>query len=501
MRMNSWIRVGTLVAITGLAACAAEPPPVAAPTGSSVEVRAAVFQERSIIVAAEPTITSVEVLPDRLILTLSGPLSKAVEVGGGVAGGEGREGYIRRILSSSTLPDGRLEIMTMQGDLADAFSRLDITTHYRPIMSGPMGARTTLSDEVGGTSAALSTCEDTTPCEIASGSVDLFGGAGSCSGSVTGGVSLEPYIDTNFEMDADLDIDTDLGWGGISFDVTASVEATGSIGAGVVLTASAAAAGSCDIDIAAALGGGEAPEFKLARIPFSVLGVPVWIDILATPIATGSVNVAIDAGEVTARAGVTIGATASVRYEDGDWSTSFEPTADGELSLTTTRAGGVDANAEVRLGASITTSIYGLGGPMVALTAGLQGTFTADIMCNWNATLTADLQAEFGVSAVSLPVIGEVWEGTTLDPITLASAEIANESGRLAACRMTPTGCTATTPRCTDMVFDADVCAGDQGYQPCVGPVPAGSAYVQRCTCSPSGSWTACSACMTIPAP
>lgn len=497
MRMNPWIGMGTIVAMAALVGCAADVPPDA-PRGSYVEVRSAVFGEHTIVVAGEPNIASVERLPDRLILTLTGALSKPVEPGAGIAGGQGREGYIRRVLSSTTLPDGRLEVMTEQGELGDVFSDLDIITHYRPIMSAPMGAAIPLADDVGGARAALGTCEDAYPCEIASGSVELFGGAGTCSGSVTGGVSLTPYVDTSFDIDFPIDIHT--SWGFPTGIDRAGVEATGSISAGVELKASVAAEGMCEVDIAAALGGGEAPEFKLATITFSIGPVPVWIDIIATPIATGSVSVAIDAGEVTARAGVTIGATASVMYDHGDWTTSFEPTATGELSLVTSRAGGVSADATLRIGASITTSIYGLGGPMAALTAGLHGTFTADVMCNWDATLTGDLQATFGVSPLSLPIIGEVWGGVTLDPITLASAELAHGGGRLAACGMTPTMCAAGAATCTDMVFATDICDGDQGFEACVGPAPAGSVYVHRCTCTPSG-WSACSACMTIAAP
>ena len=497
MRTNPWMRVGTLVAITALVGCAAEPP-AEEPRGSWVEVRTAEFEPRALVVAGEPSITAVEVRPDRLLLTLSGPLSKPIPAGTGVAGGEGRGGYLRRVVSSSTLPDGRLELLTEQGELGDLFGDLDVVVHYRPVMSGPMGARTTLSDAVAGASAALSSCEDASPCEIASGSVDLFGGAGSCSGSVTGGVSLEPYVDTRFDIDFPVKVRTRFGFPtGIE---RAGIEASGELSAGVQLRASAAAEGSCDVDIAAALGGGEAPEYKLARVTFSVGPVPVWIDILATPIATGAVSVALDAGEVTANAGVTLGATARVMYEDGRWDTGFEPTADGEVSLTTTRAGGVQADAEVRVGARITTSLYGLGGPYAALTAGLQGSFSADVMCNWEATLTGDLQAEFGVSPVSLPLIGEVWSGTSLDPITIVSAELASAGGRLAACGATPVACTATSPRCDDMVFAASVCEGERGWQFCAGPAPAGSIYVQNCTCTASG-WADCSACMTIPAP
>jgi hypothetical protein len=500
MHASSWMRVGTLVAITALTACTAEPPPEEA-RGSWVEVTRFEQQPNAVFVADEPAITRVEVLPDRLILTQSGPLSKPIVADTPIAGMHAGIGFLRRAVSTTMLPDGRVEVLTEQGQPADFVKDLAFVVHYDPIMSGPVGAPALLGEEVGGARAALSDCEDRTPCDITSREpVNVFDGAG-CTGSPTGRISLSPYISSTLKADFPFDGADNVG-----------ISAKGSISAGVILTASGGVSGSCTVDVAAALGGGEAPQVTLAKIPLPGLLVVLGpVDIFAQPIIEANVSAEIDAGEVTLEAGAKVTVDGFVGREGGEWEARLNPRFEKILPPpAVTRAGGLNLSATPTIGVKVGAKLAGVVSTEIAtltLEASLTATFDANLMCEWNAGLSAEVLAKvtflseeacvgWGPLEACISLFENPPEITIIDEgVTLGEA-----SGRLAACGSTPIECTATSPRCADMVFDASVCEGEGGWQFCAGPAPAGSVYVQRCTCTASG-WAACSSCMTIPAP
>jgi hypothetical protein len=479
------------VAAVAIAGCTNSPPES---TGSWVEILQIEQSPDAVDVESLDTFQSVTVMPDRLVFRFEGgvhPLHRFSVVAGNSMGG-----YLRRVDTVTTLPDGSVEATTIPADIDEYYNRLNFIFHYRPRRAEDVR----LADIEGAAVMAASSCEDTTPCEISGGR--QFGSeTAGCSLDYGGNFFFGPFVETDltvdFPFDAGVDVDISAFPPGVSvdFEPTAYFDVEGQVRAGVRLSGTAAASMSCNADFAALLGGGEAPEITLAVVPIG----PIPVTLSATPILNGTITGAADVGEFSAEAGATasaqfaFGVREGDEYQDGP-NFMFDPFAE----VTTARAGALSASANIEAGLQLKLAVgWSFDIPVVGdigldvagtvdITGNLGVDFNADAGgCAWNVDVPWDAGVAFGVEAQLAS-----WSWDHQWPrIVIASGSLGTLSGELPWCGGSPMCMGA--PACTDALLDNGVCAGAMGFRSC------GGGMYQRCTCQAGGSWTSCGSCLT----
>lgn len=481
-----------LVLALGFAGCAAEEPE---PRGSYIElIGEPELQPFGRLPEQQPGFRAVDVEPDRLVYTFdptaTGPDGGPPIAAMTVVGGEGAGGYVRRVNEVRDLGGGVYEAITEPGHLGDLYRRLHLIVHYRPRWDAEFRSDAIdVPGDVAGRRAALEgDCGDTAPCDVGGPEVTL-----------SGGVSLHPFIEPSFDAEFELDIDETApfdcvaGGFGLWGDCPSPLEKAlltvdGSVTAGFELTASGAVSISDSVDLTGSL-----PGFSLFS-GSAPLGIGA-ITVEAEPVLEGTLSLMADAGEISAKAQVTAAAHLELGYDDG-WTAVFEPTLTPYAGLETTRAGGLTASASIRVGVKISVDIGGLAGPYVQMTCGVTGEFSLDPHgCAYDASVSVDAEAEFG-GELEIPVIDVEVASVDIGTITAASAELFSVSGVVPWCGGGASSCSGDG-MCRDQVFGATVCEGSSGFQACSGPTRPGMVLASHCTCGPSG-WTGCSDCMEI---
>lgn len=496
-----------------IAGCTNEP---ATGQGSWVEILEIEQAENALDVENHPDFVDVEEHPDRLIFRFDGesPLRINHIVG---ASGPDRAGYLRRVVALNELPDGRIEAMTEQAFLSDYYPTLHFIVHYDPVRVDTPHV-VDLGDGVGGSTMGLGEgCEDRRPCDITGGQTWGDETAG-CTAAYGGTIFAGPFVEADFT--AELEFDHGISIVPPEFKPDAYFVLDGNVRAGLRLEGTGSAELSCDADFAALLGGGEAPQIRLA---FLQVG-PIPITISATPVLSGQVSAAADVGEFSAEAGAEATAMAEFGFQDGgthmEQEFTFEPFAD----VTTSRAGALSAHAQVTVGIELELQVgydFDAGPGEVDLggvgTVDIVGTLGADFMadgagCSWNVEIPWSCDLTLGVgfdatASVETPEVcapgflgggciggGDV--GIDWTPshdwatINIAEGSLGSLGGPLPWCGMAPEECDAGGAACMDDLLANSICAGMQGFQSC------GGGLYQRCTCTSGGSWSDCGACM-----
>ncbi|UJR79098.1 Hypothetical protein I5071_11310 [Sandaracinus amylolyticus] len=499
---NNLGRVMVAAIALSLFGCSNEVGPPA--SGSWIEILELEETADALDVESLDAFESVEVLEDRLVFEFDGASPLRVDH---VVAGNTTDGYLRRITSLEVQPDGRVVAMTRQAALPEYYRQLHFLFHYRPHRVD----QPTVAEPGVATESLGGGCMDTTPCEITGGrsfGTDTAGCTAEYGGTLFAGPFLETDLTASLEFDHGIDIDGPSVWppsiGSVSFEPDAYFVVDGSLRAGMRLSGTGGAQLTCDADFAALLGGGTAPEVKLAA--FAVGPVPVTLS--AVPILNGSFSAAADAGEITAEAGAEASAHAEFGVKDGENHVDgptfeFEPFAE----VTTSRAGSLSASGSITAGLQLRLQVgwdFSVGPADVDLgatgTVDLTGTlgveFTSETAgCAWNVELPWSCEAQLGVElelAANAFGAGFDWShGHQWDPITLAEGSLGSMSGTLPWCGGGTTTCEPGAPTCTDELLDNDVCAGMMGFRAC------GANQYERCACTASG-WSSCGECMSL---
>ncbi|MDQ3033876.1 MAG: hypothetical protein M3Y87_15780 [Myxococcota bacterium] len=475
------------------------------PSGSWVEILELEQADDAVDVESLPSFRSVEVLLDRLVFRFDGASPLVV---GNVVAGDTTDGYLRRILSITELPDGSIEAMTRRAALPEYYPKLHVIFHYRPVRVD----EPTIADLPGVATAALGGgCEDTTPCDITGGRSWGSDTAG-CSAEYGAGLEIGPFVETDltadFEFDHGIDIDGPRVWppriASVSFEPDAYFVIDGSIRTGVRMSGTASAQIGCDADFAALLGGGAAPEVTLAVVAVG----PIPITLSAVPILAGTFSAAADVGEFSAEAGASASAAMEFGFRDGDAHVAGPDFAfDSFAEVTTARAGALSASGSIEAGLQLRLQIgydFSVGPADVDLgvvgTVDITGTLGADFTadtggCAWNVDIPWSCNVAFGIGVEMEAEAFEAgfdWSQEHDWPaIELASGSLGSLGGALPWCGGTSTMCDEAARSCIDELLDNGVCDGMMGFQACA------DGQFQRCTCT-GGGWTACGACMSL---
>ena len=368
-------------------------------------------------------LTTVDVLPDRLVLTYREAPSvppAAGEVISGVLGG----GYLRRILSVNQLAPNRFEAITEGAVLTDYFADVHFIARFEPPSEvwnegEGVGSR---SDALGGSVNLISA--ELGKCEFESGVVEV-------------GADFSPV----FEMEVDISF-----WDGLKefrFVVGGNIE---------VFTELATNEGSvsCSWDRTF-----ESLQ-KEFTTTFAIGFVPVIVTHTLVPEGKFTIGGEVTIPGVSFEARGGIGFTAGAVYENDAWSPIADATRNGSASFNIEEGGDVTITSRLTAGINYQAKLYDALGPQMNLGPFIAGEARSDL-CNWDTKVEIGMQLNIGARA-EIPVIDYSLYEYNSGPIDLVSGAIAEGEGMWAWCG----GDAGTEDPCSGFT-DCDSCASSAG--------------------------------------
>lgn len=368
--------LGLLVLVASLAACSSDDSPGGPDVRRGSEPSLTIFRPPVLRDEArhpelDGELSSVEVFPDRLVFTYSGPPASPPAVGQVVAGALGG-GYLRRILNVTELSAQRFELGTESAYLTDYFADI----HFRAVFEPPtdvwvegdgVGAR---SDALGGSVNLIKT-EVAPGCDLESGAVEV-------------GADFQP----TFEME--VDISWREGLKEFRFLVGGNLELFTALRSGE-----------------ASLGCSWDRTFESLQKEFTstffVGFVPVVVTHTLVPEGKYSLSGSVQVPQVEFEARGGVGFTGGAVYEDGAWAPVSEGTRTGTVSFDIEEGGNVTITSRLTAGVNYQAKLYDLAGPQMNLGPYVEGVAMSDL-CMWNANADVGLQLNIGARA-DIPVI------------------------------------------------------------------------------------------------
>jgi len=350
-----------------------ELPPTSARDSASVDIlREITLHDDVRIPEDDPALTDVTVDPDRIVFRYEGDPTIALEPGFVVVGVLDR-GYMRRLTTVDTAPDGSVVAATEHATLLDVIA----DGHFR-ITASTTGMMTVGDVVDGGVGATHAPLNADGRVELVSDALDAF----ECESELERSIWFEPALGYNRE----LTFEVDISWfrlTGFRFIVDQTLDATFSTGARAELNA------ECNLDIVELIEALSGLDLSIELTNYVQLGpIPVLLTHTFRPILEvgGAVNVT---GEARLDASANLGVRAGLEYTADDGvSYVFEPITEASAELSTEAIARMSAGL-TRGGLSYQFKLYDAIGPTLELSASLRGHAEADLLaCEWRTYTT-----------------------------------------------------------------------------------------------------------------
>jgi len=396
-------------------------PPAPLPGPATVEIATPLkLAARARVPEKEPGFVAAEVREAELVIEHDGGLS-AFAVGD-VLGGTQGDGYLVRITDARALDATHVLLATVPAALPELIAEGEFHVHYGAAGANQVQA---LKTSAGAPITLLDLVDAGLPA--------------SCGVDGDSAVSLDASAELTPVLDLDVKIGPHGGLNPIPELKRFRLVASGKLDVNARLHGTGTLEGRCSIDLLALAGG--AVSVPLPPLTFWVGPVPVTITTEVVPRAKATLKLSLTAAEVTAEAHSTTALDVGVEYQDGAWSTIWDPscTATGTASLQA--PGAVTASCEVSAGAELRARLYGVLGPNLGIEAYARAKAkTAPPYCTYEATIDGGVrayaQAEAGVSVGPLDL--------SLGRLDLVDFELVHFNGPLHS------GALRDAPECSD---------------------------------------------------
>ncbi len=426
-----WIRRFALCFVTSVAmsfaGCSSDEPPPELEVETLEEIELTSYAR---LPESDGALTSVEVFENRLIFHYSGAPTIALEAEHVVSGIQDG-GYLRRLISVTTLPDGSVEAETEPAELGELIGKGHFIITHRP--GTPQWRE--VDDDVSGRIDAL----------------DGEGGAKfvppwptgarglSCGAGAASGLGLKPEFNMNPTFV--VEVNMDWGWGrrwGVPYPrgvlKSAKFIMGGAMTIGATLTGEVTGNASCSLNILEAIAGDAVPKWESATT-FAVGPVPVVLTHEIAPTLGLELGVSGNVADFTGRARGTIGFEAGATYDGSRWRRVWEPESNGTTSLNV--EGRQDGNFKIELklsgGIEYKGKIYDAAGPSASLGPALSGTFEGNLSeCTWKAEAKLGLVGQIA-AILEIPIIDRSIASVEY-ALTIAERPIAEREGEFPWC-------------------------------------------------------------------
>ena len=393
-----------------LGACAGESnesmSPAPLPGPGTVEITTPLkLAARARVPEKEPGFVAAEVHAADLVIEHDGGLTAFAvdDVLGGTQGG----GYLVRITAVRPLDTTHVLLATVPAALPELIAEGEFHVHYDAAdharqLDQAAALRFEASDPGGEPIATQAQA-----LKIAAGApirlLDLAsaGLPASCGVDVDSDVSLDAAAKLTPVLDLDVKIGSRGGLNPIPELKRLRLVVSGQLDVDARLHGTGTLQGRCSIDLLALAGA--RVSVPLPPLTFWVGPAPVTITTEVVPRAKASLKLSFTAAEVTAEAHTTTALDVGVEYQDGAWSTIWNPSCTATGTASFAAPGAIAASCEVSAGAELRARLYGVLGPNLGVEAYARARAeAAPPYCTYDAAIDGGVrayaQAEAGVS-------------------------------------------------------------------------------------------------------
>lgn len=376
--------------------------PAPLPAQGTVEIATPLkLTARARVPEKEPGFVAATAHDPRLVIEHDGGL--ATFAVGDVLGGTQDGGYLVRVTGVRALDATHVELATVPAALPELIAEGEFHLHYDAADYARRLDQVVAPSDAGGERIARQVQALKTSSGAPLALLDLVGAALPASCGVDGDSAIA--LDASATLTPVLDLDVKIGpHGGLNPLPELKrlrLVASGKLDVNARLQGSGTLDGTCTIDLLALAGG--AVSVPLPPLTFWVGPVPVTITTDVVPRAKAILKLSLEAAEVTAEAHSTTALDVGVEYDDGAWSTIWDPSCSATGTASLEAPGAVAASCEVSAGAELRARLYGVLGPNLGVEAYARArATTAPPYCTYDAAIDGGVrayaQAEAGVS-------------------------------------------------------------------------------------------------------
>ncbi len=420
-RARVWLIAGMALGLEARG-CSSDEAPAPKPDPvlpASVEiVRPLTPTEAARIPQSDPSFERVEIYSDALVFHYKGAPTIALAPGNVVAGNTD-QGYLRRIKTVTTRPDGALEVATEPAQLVDL-----IQDGAFKIRQKPAPADWQEEDAWARPPPLWSKSE---------GKLQLMP-PGTKSGFQCGGAAAST-LDITPTLDSELDFELDVDIRGARL-ASALVAVNGSITGGLEIESGYSYSGSCTADVIKAYraqtGLKDALKFELTPIRFFIGWLPIVITHGIEPIFTMQGSLAWTSPGIKTTKSTTYGLRTGVAYDGAQWQGIWEPSRTGTATMDRKGdSGTVSISSEIAVGVKYQALLYDVTGPKIGLQGAITGKYGA-AECTWEVGAEAALQAVIGAE-LQIPVFDYTLADYT-ETFTLLKGQVSKAQGTFPGC-------------------------------------------------------------------